>query len=123
MSYNVTMFKLKKLKDLQIPFDNFFIHEREDYHPDVEYDAKENVTLHVCEGGIIDGKLNDGILYVDNIDDLTGEFSGSVFHEILEPALKTSVGEFEAVMVWEGGDSINKIIVKDGIVKWENVEL
>jgi len=42
---------------------------------------------------------------------------------ILEPALKDNTGRLEAVCVWEGGDTINKLIVDNGEVKWENIEL
>ena len=54
---------------------------------------------------------------------MCGEGSGTFKHLILDEALKESTGELEAVLVWEGGDSITRFIVKDGEVSESNIEL
>jgi len=53
----------------------------------------------------------------------TGEGSGSFMDYILEPALKQSKGVLRASCVWEGGDSINKLLVEDGEVDWIDIEI
>jgi len=44
-------------------------------------------------------------------------------NEVLEPAFKDNTGKFIASCVWEGGDSINKLIVNGGAVSWEDIEI
>jgi len=44
-------------------------------------------------------------------------------NEILEPAFKDSKGLFVASLVWEGGDSINRLTVEDGNILWEDIEI
>ena len=49
-----------------------------------------------------------------------GEGSGGCWHSVVE-FLETTMGELQAVVVWEGGDSITKLSVKDGVVTEEEV--
>ncbi len=87
---------------------------------------KEDGTLAIATmdmESITSGKELDGIIYhIDSID-CSGEGSGAVMHHNIEPALKDSRGTLIAVCIWEGGDSINKLTVKDGHVKWEAIYL
>ena len=122
MSYNINTFKIKKLENLEIPLSAFFEHDRSDWHPEKEYDEDGKLTLSCgCEQEII-GTVENDVLKVESMD-MYGEGSGTFIHWILEPALKKSKGIFEASCVWEGGDSINKLIVNDGEVKWEDIEI
>ena len=122
MSYNVDTFKVKKLSNLTIPLFAFFEHERSDWHPEKEYDENGKLTLRCgCEQKIT-GSVDNNILKVESID-MSGEGSGTFINWILESALKKSKGNLEAFCVWEGGDCINKLLVNDGTVNWEDIEL
>lgn len=122
MSYNIDTFKIKKLENLEIPLSAFFEHERSDWHPEKEFDENGKLTLNCgCEQEI-NGYVDNNILKVESMD-MYGEGSGTFVNWILEPALKKSKGVLEASCVWEGGDSINKLIVHDGILKWEDIDI
>ena len=126
MSYNIDTWKTKKLKNLEIPVEAFYRHPRKDWHP------KQPVVVDVatmkvrvnfpCGGGEVEGVLKDGFIHVESID-LYSEGSGGFMVYVLEGALKESRGELEAVLVWEGGDSITRLSVKDGVVTEKEVEL
>lgn len=123
MSYNIDRWKTKKLDKLSIPLAAFFKHERRDWHPRQVDSIQENtVTLECGCGQEIVGQLVDGQLLVKNFD-MAGEGSGTFFSWILEPALKESRGQLDAVLVWEGGDSITRLTVNDGVVEQSDVEL
>lgn len=64
----------------------------------------------------------DGILEVEKID-ISGEGSGTAMAWIFRPAFEDSTGKFSAMTVWEGGDSICRITVEDGVYEEEEVEL
>jgi len=121
MSYNIDKWKTKKINNLRIPIQSFFTNSRKDWHPNKEYDENGLLTLTMFESEI-KGKVIDGILEISSIN-IEGEGSGTSIDWIIEPALKDSTGELIASCIWEGGDSINKLIVKDGVVKWEDIEL
>ncbi|HEA68025.1 hypothetical protein LCGC14_3062380 [marine sediment metagenome] len=111
----------KKLVNLTIPLESFFKSGRTDFHPEKEFDENGMLTLVFCESEIT-GNLKDGTFYISDID-ISGEGSGYDMNEVIEPALKDSTGELIASRVWEGGDSINQIIVKDGKVEWRDIEI
>lgn len=122
MSYNIDRWKTKKLNDLKIPLQAFYKHPRTDWHPVGVADETGLLKLRCgCEQEIL-GVVKDGILEVASFD-MHGEGSGTFYNWILEPALKESTGELEAVLVWEGGDSILRLTVKDGKVASEDVDL
>ena len=122
MSYNIDTFKVKKLSELTIPIAAFFEHERSDWHPEQEYDENGKLKLNCGCGQEITGSVDNNILKVESIS-MSGEGSGTFVDLILEPALVKSSGVLEAACVWEGGDCINRLIVSDGVVKWEDVEI
>jgi hypothetical protein len=62
------------------------------------------------------------VLIVDSII-ASGEGSGTALSWIIEPALADSTGKLVAVRVWEGGDSIDRLTVVDGVVTTEQIEL
>ena len=49
--------------------------------------------------------------------------SGTTMNWILEPAFKDSTGRFVATCIWEGGDSVNRLIVDKGSVIWKEIDL
>lgn len=125
MSYNIDTWKTKRLDNLTIPLEAFRRHERTDWHPlePVIINAKTmEVSLACgCEQAI-KGILKDGALEVTSFE-MSGEGSGTFYNWILESALKESKGSLEAVLIWEGGDSISRLIVNEGTVRTEQVEL
>lgn len=121
MPYNIDTWKVKTLENLRIPVDAFYTHPRIDWHPDKEYNEDGILTL-VCMESHITGKVNENILEVSEIE-ISGEGSGTSMDWIVEPALKQSRGRLIASCVWEGGDSINRIIVEEGNVHWEDIEI
>lgn len=121
MSYDIDTYKIKKLEGLSIPCQAFHDSPRQDWHPVKVVNDDGTVTLEFL-GGVITGKIADGKLNVSTFD-ISGEGSGFEMDEIIEPALKQSTGKLEVSYVWEGGDAINKLIVNDGTVKWEDIEI
>lgn len=67
MSYNIDTFKIKKLENLEIPLSAFFEHEREDWHPEKEYDENGKLTLNCGCEQTITGIVENGILKVEEI--------------------------------------------------------
>lgn len=126
MSYNIDTWKTKKLENLVIPMAAFFKHPRKDWHPEVRYASpltadNEVVISCGCEQEIT-GTIKDGLLAVTKFD-MSGEGSGTFYGWILKPALEESTGRLEAVLIWEGGDSINRLIVSDGKISEEGIDL
>jgi hypothetical protein len=122
VSYNIDTWKTKKLIDLKIPLSAFYKHPRADWHPEIKKkDGKTFVLVCGCDQEIL-GEVEDGILSVVVVN-MAGEGSGTFYKWILEPALSESTGELEAVLVWEGGDSISRLTVKDGKVENKEIDL
>ncbi len=121
MSYKIDTWKLKKLVNLAIPLESFFKSSRTDWHPEKAYDENGMLTLEFMSGTIT-GNIVDGIVHIKDIK-IYGEGSGNDLYETIEPALEDSTGELVASCVWEGGDSINQLIVKDGKVEWRDIEI
>lgn len=129
MAYEISRWQTKRLENLRIPVKAFSAGERPDWHPD-EVQVVDLATMEVtmrcgCEqqirGFLKDGK--DGLdIEVTGLD-MEGEGSGNFWHYSLEPALKRSTGHLEAVLIWEGGDSVSRFRVDDGVVSNEQIEL
>ena len=125
MSYNIDTWKTKRLENLTIPREAFYRSERTDWHPECDEGTDlfaGQITLHCGCDQTIKGTLDSGQIRITEFD-MAGEGSGTLYHEILEPALKESRGYLEAVLVWEGGDSITRLVVNDGEVTSEEIEL
>ena len=125
MSYNISSWKTKRLDGLAIPLKAFFEHERTDFHPQkptiINAETMEISMECGCEQEI-EGILKDGIIHVTRMK-MSGEGSGIFKHEVLDNALKQSAGELEAVLIWEGGDTISNFHVKNGIIEETDIEL
>jgi len=122
MSYNCDTWTTKELVDLRIPVASLFKHERKDWHPTRTNNDNGTVCVSVMEGSQIVGRIEGDWLLVASIK-ASGEGSGTALNWIIEPALAKSTGKLVAVRVWEGGDSIDRLIVEDGRVRSESVEL
>ena len=119
--YNIDTFRVKELENLRIPLASLYKHERTDWHPERVNNDDGTVTfinLATEMGGIVDGEI-----FICTHIDCSGEGSGTVMSWILEPAFRDSTGQLIASCIWEGGDSINRLIVKDGNVSWEDIEI
>lgn len=124
MSYDIDTFKLKKLENLVIPFSAFFLHPRKDWHPEGQFLDAETMLFRL-EGGCgqtIKGNLIAGELHVKELD-LSGEGSGAFMAYVMREAFKQSTGQLEAVLVWEGGDSISRLVVNNGEFSDDPIEL
>jgi hypothetical protein len=126
MSYNVDTWKTKELVDLVIPVASLFKHERSDWHPRKERHDDGSFTFSVMEESYINGTIE----IVDHCDFLrvtyiqaSGEGSGTALRWIIEPALADGRGKLVASRVWEGGDSIDRLTVIDGVVSSEPIEI
>jgi len=131
MSYNISSFRTKRLEQLSIPFAALTVLSQElvdrgwGSHLSAEIRVKEKelaVYIDFVEGEGVVGVLSGTNVIVREIC-LMGEASGTAYREILLPALKTSTGILEAVLIWEGGESITRLIVNDGEVIEQDVEL
>lgn len=114
MSYNIDTIRIKKIKDFQIPLKALS-----------KFDTNLNphdeiINFAYCET-VLTGTVNNQTVIVTDIP-CYGEGSGNAM-AMLEEAFKQSTGEFIASTVWEGGDSICRIEVKDGNVKWTDIEI
>ncbi len=125
MSYNIDTWKTKKIENLNIPLNAFFKHERTDWHPEqptvIDAETMEVEMECGCEQ-LVKGFLKNGVINVTEFK-MYGEGSGTFKSWILDEALKESTGELEAVLVWEGGDSITRLKVMNGELSEIEVEL
>ena len=121
MSYNCDQFNLKKIENFIIPVDSLFKSERSDWHPERINNDDGSTTFSFGEPEL-SGKI-EGKMFRCNDIDCSGEGSGFIMDEILEPAFKDSKGTLIASCVWEGGDSINRLTVLGGKVLWEDIEI
>ena len=121
MSNNIDTWKTKEIKNLQIPLSAFFLHERKDFHPQIQKNENGKTIVDFGDDEI-KGVENNGIITVEEIS-FSGDFSGINYNEILKPALEKSKGILTVVTVWEGGDSIYSLEFKDGEINDVEVEL
>jgi hypothetical protein len=122
MSYNISDWETKKLNNLVIPVKALLNGSRFAPAPPPMFDARtgkllDEVTFNFFEGEIR-GKVIDEKVHVSEIY-IT---SGHDMKDVIIPALKQSTGELVANLTWEGGDTFEKLIVKDGHVEQKNVE-
>lgn len=122
MSYNVDTWKTKELTDLVVPIAGLFVCPRKDWHPERKENADGTTTFRIGDGTYIKGRIVGESLNVTEIS-AQGECSGTGLHWIIEPALAHSTGKLVAVLVWEGGDSIDRLTVDNGKVSSEAIEL
>lgn len=121
MSDNISRWKTKKLENLRIPMRSFYTHERTDWHPEFKYFQTNQIELENSES-TLKGTIENEILTVSEID-IWGEGSGTFKEWILDNALLDSTGYLEAVLVWEDGDKITKLVVENGYISEEEIEL
>jgi len=139
MSYNITNWKTKKLENFKIPLKDLY--EQGDFdkswvpkkpkrlNNDSEFDENWNLKKPIVsdefviscgDGQEIIGTIENGMITVKNFS-MSGEGSGAFMYYILEKAFEKSTGYLEAVLIWERGDSMKKLIVDNGVVKHEDI--
>lgn len=86
-------------------------------------DVESPATIRVAGDCLVmNGKIDaEGVFWVNALG-MTGEGSGHVCEFYLMPLLAKSSGKLRARLVWEGGDSIEKLRVVDGMIKSKNLE-
>lgn len=122
MSYNIDTWRTKKLEDLEIPY--AAAEKLSDVSIKIDRLDLTEPIVHIdgdAEVFEIVGVLQGTNILVNKIE-CYGEGSGWVWEELLE-MLKSSTGVLIATQVWEGGDSITRLIVQDGEVTEEQIEL
>jgi hypothetical protein len=118
MSYNINTWKTKKLDNFIIPM----VEIRKLPYVDVDLDEDGNVEISgVSEMFEIIGNLKNKKVHVATIC-YAGEGSGSTWDD-LKKCFESSTGELIATQIWKEGDSITRLVVKDGNVTEENIEL
>lgn len=126
MSYNITHWETKQIGGLVIPIRRLTVSRGHGCILSVQRRPGDVLVITPTEGGEIRGgrcKLDKEDALAVGAIRLRGEGSGTYYHEMLLPALKKSKGKLEAVLVWEGGEYINRLLVEDGQVAEEKVEL
>ena len=126
MSYNISSQKVKKLENFKFPIASLYDKcKRDDWKPNQPKikDLERNlVTIEFgCEQHIT-GILDNGILSVTEFD-FTGEGSGVAMDYVLENAFKDSTGLLQAILVWEGGDTIEAFKVENGVISQNDIDL
>lgn len=141
MSYNLDSVKVKKC-DLTIKradLEKVLAGIKKSSRYDVPFDVKTSPISGVCkscgqgipsapgswtlsasEGGGLEGSVNGDTLTITNVK-CYGSGSGGGWTDIIEPILAKTKGVFEAVLVWEGGDSLYRLKVKDGKMTQEDL--
>lgn len=128
--YDISTWKTKELDNLSIPMASLFKPDRIAWKPTKSrYDNGSFLFLFELAGkcyikGTIDTAYADkgAILRVSDIH-VSGECSGTVLRWVIEPALVDSRGKLVASLVWEGGHSIDRLTVIDGVVSLRKIEI
>ncbi len=120
MSYNIDTWKTKVLENFRIPM--LVLHT--DKYTKIILNKNGTLTAHgYSECFEMVGTEDNGDFVVTNITSY-GDGSGT-FHEdfFKNKWLPQSKGKLEAVLIWEGGDSITRIKSDDGVVEETEIDL
>jgi hypothetical protein len=114
MSYNVTSFRLKSVS-LTLPRDfSIKSFSRRAWH-EIAVDVVVNEWGYNegGEGFQMGGDVTNDGLVVTSLD-CYSEGSGTDYHELLIPLFKEFKGDLEATVIWEGGDTIERLSIVGG---------
>lgn len=64
----------------------------------------------------------DGDTLVLGVLNCTGEGSGTLWTDILLPLFSEHKGNLSALVVWEGGDTVERVTITDGEIETEEIE-
>ena len=118
MSYNISKWKTKEIKDLFVPM--AAVHDL----PYTEVLLEKDGTIRaegLNEGFELVGRVIGTEIEIKRISTY-GEGSGHTWDEF-KNFLCSGRGSLVAIQIWEHGDSITRLIVKDGFVTQEVMEL
>jgi hypothetical protein len=116
MSFNIDNWKVKEMTDFKIPMDKLL----ELY--EIETDHRKGVTfVDICEGEV-HGNVVDG-WFVPQAFRLYGEGSGTAMDDLEDDIFPYTTGTLKAVLIWEGGEMIERISVIDGVIEREEIDL
>jgi hypothetical protein len=115
MSYNIDDFRVKKLENFKIKLKDF--DKKVFGNPEFNFETKEiKFYSNECEVCEFEGVLVDGFVELNKIS-IYGEGSGHFMAMVGDNLLKSSTGTLVARVVWEEGDSVEKITIIDGVEK------
>lgn len=120
MSYNIDSFKVSKLENFKIAVKSF---DKKIFgNPEIDFDTNR-VSFYgrMCEECEFEGVLEDGFVTLDKIR-ISGEGSGHFMATFGDSLLKNSTGKLKAVLVWESGDTIERLSIVDGVSKTKNIK-
>lgn len=122
MSYNIDTWKMKELRDFRIAMTALC--PIEDYLEEPRLNVETGIlTFHGrSEGFELCGKQEGDTLIVESIKN-RGEASGTMQEYLVDQVFPHSTGYLCATLIWEGGDSVERLVVKDGVVTSEEIEL
>jgi hypothetical protein len=134
MGYNISQWKTKRLENLVIPFSALYDESlRKDWLPEKPVitepagDGEFILTIECgCYQKIVGFAVKEGELITAiqvTSFEMHGEGSGTFWHEVLKQALEKSTGTLKAVRIWEDGDYIDRLSVKDGVITETEVKL
>ena len=126
MSYNIDTCRVKKIINLVIPMTALYpTTVDKSWLPKLPQitntDTMDVLIVGGAEGFKIEGVLKNGTIEVVNFK-VFGEGSGTFMGEVLKPALEQSTGELELILIWEGGDTVERLTVKDGVIEETPIE-
>ena len=126
MSYNITNWRTKRLERLQLPAATLRFPaalQQRGFRTRATLQPQDCISIETLGGEIAGFFIVPGTLLQITAVNLYGEGSGTFYQEVFVPALRQSTGTLEAVIIWEGGDSITRLTAVDGVVLETAVEL
>jgi hypothetical protein len=142
MSYNITTWKVRSIR-LEMPI-AFSFQEWLKVQPSTGTDGYENVGKRWCleDGSTIQCDLSDGtwklcasgqtlsgsiqgdklIASDPHALEWAGDGSGHLYSGILIPLFEAFKGDLDAIVVWEGGDSIYHLTIVSGTVRENEIQ-
>lgn len=70
----------------------------------------------VLRGTVLRGATPEKALSATTLD-CEGECSGNLFSDVILPLFAVFKGEFEAIVIWEHGDTVARVSVHDGTIE------
>lgn len=118
MSYNIDNFKIKEIENFRIPIKEF---DKIVFRKDFDFDTNEiKIESDYCEECEFEGIVKDGIIELSKMT-ICGEGSGHFMATIGEALLEKSTGKLVARLIWEEGDSVENLMVENGIIDREKI--
>lgn len=132
MSYNITSFKMKHI-DMTLPltfdFQEWLASQPEsagvrwcrDDKDGVQANLARNTWILPLSGQEISGNIQGDKLVVTRLE-CSSVGSGHIYSDIVLPLFKAFQGNLNAIVVWEGGDTVNRLTIDQGTAKEEEVD-